>query len=110
MDGFHPQVGQLVGHVVIGAADGYHLVLAHHLGVGRAQVVLLVNDRFGGVGDHRHTAEGHLAVTAVEGAHQAFLALGITGDDGHLPGQVDLFKGLLDLLVQGQHSRGRASR
>src|SRR5690606_15195627 len=65
VNGLHPQVGQLVGDIVVGAPDGHRIALTHQPGVGAAEVKLLVNDRLPGAGEHRHPAEGHFAVAPV---------------------------------------------
>ena len=47
VDGLHAHVGQLVGHVEIGAAHGMDVLLAHEHRVPGAEVVFLVDDGFG---------------------------------------------------------------
>ncbi len=63
-------------------------------------MVFLVNDRLGRVADHRHTAEGHLAVAAIEGRHQPFFTIGIASNNRQLTIQIDACQLLTDMLIQ----------
>src|SRR5690606_17607286 len=90
VNGFHPQVGQLVGHIVVGLTDGVDVIGTDQQWVGGAEVVFLVNNGFARAGNGGNAAEGHFAVATVKGAHQAFPALGVAGDDGHFTGKIDI--------------------
>src|SRR5690606_40947716 len=100
VNGFHPRVGQLVGHIVVGLTDGVDVIGTDQQWVGGAEVVFLVNNGFARAGNGGNAAEGHFAVATVKGAHQAFPALGVAGDDGHFAGKVDIGKGAGDVLIQ----------
>ena len=102
VDGLHADVGELVGHVVVGEAHHHGVAGADDLGVGRGEVELLVDDRLVGLELHRHLAEGDLGVAAVELPHDALDALGVAGDHHHLPGRVDALERLADALVDGE--------
>ncbi len=96
VNSLHSQVGQLVGHIVIGAADGDDILLTDHCRIGGAEVVLLVDDRLAGTRHHRDATEGHFAVTAIEARHQSLTAVGVAGDDGQLPVNVDIAERLFN--------------
>ena len=100
VDCFHSQVGQLVGHIVVGAADGDHLVDADLIRVRAGEVVFLVDDRFAGAGGGGDLGEGDLAVAAVEGLHLAFAAVGVAGADHQLPGKVDTGEAVADHVAE----------
>src|SRR5690606_1138832 len=101
----HAQVGQLVGHVIVGAADGNDFFAVHHFGVGTAEVVLLMDNGLAGTSDRGNLAEGDFAVAPVIGPDQAFAAVGVTGNDGQLPAEVDAFKGGADLVFEAWQVR-----
>src|SRR5690606_18986613 len=101
VDCFHPQVGQLVGHVIVGAADGDHLVDADLIRVRAGEVVFLVDDRFAGAGGGGDLGEGDLAVAAVEGLHLAFAAVGVAGADHQLAAEVDTGEAVGDHVLEG---------
>jgi len=100
VDGFHPEIGKLVRHIVIGATNGHGIVGAYHQGVGTAEMVFLVNDGLPGCGKNSDAAECHFAVAAFKGRHQALLAVGVTGHDGQFGRQVDPLKGFKNSFVQ----------
>src|SRR5690554_5442946 len=102
VDSLHAKVGQLVGHIVIGAPDGYRFAFADNTGVGAAEVELLVDDSFDGAGQHRYAAEGHLTVATVEYRHQPDITMAITGSDRQFLAQVDTLKSAADVVIQGQ--------
>src|SRR5690606_41799165 len=81
VDGFHPQVGQLVGHIVVGAAYGDRLVHPDLIRVGTGQMVLLVYDGLPRAGASSDLGEGTLAVAAVAGRHLALAELDVARAD-----------------------------
>src|SRR5690554_2161710 len=100
VDGFHPEVGQLVGHIVVGAAYGHHLVHPDLIRVGTGEMVLLVDDGLSRAGAGSDLGEGDLAVAAVEGLHLAFAAVGVAGADHQLPGKVDTGEAVADHVAE----------
>src|SRR5690554_716443 len=102
VDCFHAQVGQLVGHVIVGHADRDHFVLAYQVGVGGAQVELFVNDGFFGAGGCSDLGKGDLGVATVEGVHQAFAAVSVPRSDNQFAGKVDILEVLGDGVFETQ--------
>src|SRR5690606_19841997 len=100
VDGFHAQIGQLVGHVIVGAADGHHLVDTYLIRVGAGQMVLLVDDRFTGARTGCDLREGDLAVAAVEGIHETFTAMRVTGGNHQLTAEVDAGEAVADHVLE----------
>ena len=84
VDRLHAHIGELVGDIVIGAADLAHILRSHKARIGARKVEFLVNDRFARAGQCRDGGEGHFGIAAVEFAHQPFAALRVAGDDGQL--------------------------
>ncbi len=89
VDRLHAEVRQLVGDVVVGAADGDHLVGTHQIRVGRGEVKFLVDDGLACAGGGGDLGEGDLAVAAIEGIHQTFGAMGVTGGDHQFAAEVE---------------------
>ena len=100
MDRLHPQIGELVGDVVIGAADLARLVGTDQPRVGARQVKLLVDDRLARAGQHGEAREGHFGVPARIAPHHAALAPGIAGDDRQCRRKVDRGEGIADSRVE----------
>ena len=100
MDRLHTQIGELIGHVIIGAADLARGGFPDQSGVGARQVKFLVNDRFARMGQHRNPREGHFRIAPRIAPHHAFAASGIARDDRHRMAQVDGRQRLHDPFVQ----------
>ena len=100
VDRLHPQIGQLIGHVVIRAPQLADSLFAHQTRIGRGQVEFLVDDRLARAGQRGQPREGHFGIAPVEFAHQPFAALGIAGDDGHFACRIDSRHRGGDALVQ----------
>src|SRR3546814_6054807 len=64
MDRFHAEVRELVGDVVIGAADLARLVFADQPRVGARQMEFLVADRLARAGEHGEPRKGHFGIAA----------------------------------------------
>ena len=100
MDRFHTQIGELIGHVIIGAADLARGGFPDQSGVGARQVKFLVNDRFARMGQHRDPREGHFRIAPRIAPHHAFTASGIARHDRHGIAQVDGFECLHYPFIQ----------
>ena len=59
-----------------------------------------MDHRLAGAGQAGDTGEGYLAVAAPVEAGQALGALGVAGNDGQLPLEVDVRERLLDTLIE----------
>ena len=102
VDRFHAQIRQLVGDVIVGAADGHHLVRTDQVRVGAGEVEFLVDDCLAGAGGGGDLGKGDFAVAPVEGIHQAFAAVRIAGGDDQLAAQVHLGEAVADHFLEGQ--------
>src|SRR5690606_10249919 len=100
MEGLHAQVGQLVGNIIVGAADGHHLVYANLVRIGARQVIFLVDDGLTGARAGGNLRESDLAIAAVEGIHQTFAAMGIAGGNDQLTAQVDAGEAVGDHVLE----------
>ena len=99
MDRFHADIGQLVGHVVVGGTDDDSVFQADEGGVGRGQVEFLVDHGLVGLDLDGDLAEGDFGVAAIELAHDAFRALGVAGGHDHAVGDIHALEAVVDALV-----------
>ena len=61
-----------------------------------------MNNGFARTGNGGNFAEGHFTVATVKGTHQAFTALGVTGDNRHFCAQINITEGLGNMIIQAQ--------
>ena len=90
VDGFHVQVGHLIGDVEIRLPDHPDFLGSDQNRVPAAKMVLLVDDAFAGAGQHGQFAEGDFAITARELSHNADVTFDEPGDDGQFRLDVDI--------------------
>lgn len=94
MNRLHPQIGELVRHVIIGAPHRHHPLRIDDAWIGRAEMELLMNDCFARFRYHGDARKGHLAVAAIKGCHQPFATETVSGNNGQFPRQIDAPEGL----------------
>ncbi len=82
MHGLHPDIGQLIGDIVVGITDGVGVLFADNTGIGRTEMVFLMDNCLIGLEVGGDFGEGDFGVAAVELAHDAFGALGVAGHKG----------------------------
>lgn len=104
VNGLHAHVGQLVGHVEVGAADRMDVLLADDQRVAGAKMVFLVDDGFRGTQEDRDLGKGHFRIAPVELAHDALCAFGVARGETDGREGVDAFEAVLDAFVDGQLS------